>query len=324
MSGGPQILKRFLKVGFGLALCGGVAVIAGPAALENLTHIDYAIAGFAIAATFGITMLSTLRWRGLSIWISDKPIANLGAFYHTYMMSRLGGLVLPRDAAEMGGRFFWLNRFHDVPASQAACAIFLDRVFDFAAVATLLAGSLPFWLGWLNAAQTVYVVLSLVGLSFLVFAVPGKTAEAVFEFITEYLVRLVRKLPFIPEIPESSQLRQVDRRQLIGWWWFSLIKAGFVAARAILIALIFGLDIPSSLLFVVAPLGQLAYAAAITPGALGIFEAGWFGILVFVSVSPEVAGTFILGQRTVMILALLVLSVFSTLASELFKPSLKR
>ena len=80
--------------------------------------------------------------------------------------------------------------------------------------------------------------------------------------------------------------------------------------RLILFAKALNLSIASLLIFLATPVGQFAYLFSFTPGGLGIFEAGWFGILTYGGgVNPQSVSMFVVGQRFLTILLVSVIFI---------------
>lgn len=92
---------------------------------------------------------------------------------------------------------------------------------------------------------------------------------------------------------------------------FSVTKFGCTAGRMVFFAVALSVPISPMLIVLCTPVGQLTYLFAFTPGGLGIFEAGWIGILSLGGVGTGHAMTFVVGQRILTIILIGILATFS-------------
>jgi uncharacterized membrane protein YbhN (UPF0104 family) len=90
-----------------------------------------------------------------------------------------------------------------------------------------------------------------------------------------------------------------------------LAKFVFTAGRLILFAITLNIPISPSLILLGTPIGQLTYLFAFTPGGLGIFEAGWIGILKLANVKTDYAMAFVVGQRVLTVITIGILALLS-------------
>ena len=74
-----------------------------------------------------------------------------------------------------------------------------------------------------------------------------------------------------------------------------------------------GIDLDALQIAAATPIGQLAGMVGVTPGALGIQEAGWLGALAWVGVEAPAIAVFVLGQRLVLTASFGLLSLASWL-----------
>ena len=63
--------------------------------------------------------------------------------------------------------------------------------------------------------------------------------------------------------------------------------------------LAYGINVTISYLVILLgiPVGQLSLLFSFTPGAIGVLEGGWFGVLKVANVPKGIIGNFLVGQR---------------------------
>jgi uncharacterized protein (TIRG00374 family) len=90
---------------------------------------------------------------------------------------------------------------------------------------------------------------------------------------------------------------RIGREVLIKAYIFSIMKYVLTIIRFIFFTKAFNLNIPILVLIFGTPLGQIAYMFSFTPGGIGIFEAGWYGVLKYSGVDSQTGAMFVIGQR---------------------------
>jgi uncharacterized membrane protein YbhN (UPF0104 family) len=76
-----------------------------------------------------------------------------------------------------------------------------------------------------------------------------------------------------------------------------------------------GMTHPWTVFFAGFPITQLSLILAVTPGGLGLFDAGWYGVLLLGGVPNQEALTFVIAQRAYIFLFVLAWAGLSVLLS---------
>lgn len=95
----------------------------------------------------------------------------------------------------------------------------------------------------------------------------------------------------------------------------SVLLNGAIAACFYYIAQAVGLAYPWPLFAAGFPATQLSLVLAVTPGGLGLFDAGWYGVLLLGGVPHQDALTFVIAQRAYVFIFVLIWAGFGTLLS---------
>lgn len=272
----------------------------------------------AVLATIGITVTISIRWGMLANALGGRRVAAWHQYYGAYLLSRTAGFFIPKDIADIGGRSLWLTKKRDMSAARATISVLSDRLLDLIIMAVFLLGCLPYWLGWASEVQALILMIVL-----------GLGSALVVPRLGTFL----QKLRLSSQLNESSEYRErlglseirtalssaLGDHVVLSYrlYLLSLVKFGLTALRFGLFAEVLNLPISLSLILLAMPIGQLSYLLAFTPGGLGIYEAGWYGLLVQGGVLASNAMIFVVGQRILTFAIVLVLTITSQILLHL-------
>lgn len=304
----------------GFALFAAFIYFLNEDSFDKLKNIQWLPAIGALIATLGITGSIAYRWGTIVNTLEKRKAATWLQYYHYFTQSRALGFILPKDLTDFGVRIMWLKKSHQSKLSDASISVFLDRLYDLMIIMVILISILPYWLGLLPVIQTFVLMGILIGLfGFLLIAKQGFLLK-ISGIILNILVKVFSVFPFIKKkIPH--QITLPDFQKTIRWRLYiaSIIKMGFTMARFVAFAYALNVIVAPEIIILGTPLGQLGYLFSFTPGGLGIFEAGWYGILQLAKVSAQSALIFVVGQRLLTILLILILAFSSSLLRVLLK-----
>ena len=306
-------VKHISFLGFGLGLFGLFAYLSGVEGFSRLRHLQLIPLGGALLATLGITGSIAVRWGTLANAVGGKRVARWLDYYHYFIINRVLGFVLPKDITDLVGRSVWLKQSHGLSLSRAGASVVLDRLFDAMTLTMFLVASLPYWLRWVNAAVGIVLMVGFcIVVGFLLFSRHKPLLSGV-EWLMNGALWLIYRVPWFRKRPSNLvlNLNLIDRSVVLRAYLFSVTKFVCVAGRMVFFAVALTVPISPMLLVLCTPVGQLTYLFAFTPGGLGIFEAGWIGILSLGGVKMEHAMTFVVGQRILTIIMIAILAILS-------------
>lgn len=315
-------LRHATSLLIGLALVAVIVYFGSAQSLERLGRLRPAPTLLAFAATVGLTATVASRWGALVNQISGQTVARWRRYYHYFVLSRLLGFALPKDVTDLGSRTLCLNRFHRVPLASAGASVLFDRLFDLGTAAAMFVAVLPYWLGWVSAENAIILMPAMavavgatLGLS------PGVSRAPItlFNWALRTIARFRRQPP-----TAKPPISELERRLVLKLYGLSLLKFALAAGRMALFSAALGLDLDPRLFFLGTPLAQLTYAVAFTPGGLGIYEAGWFGVLRYAGVAAFDATALVIGQRVLTLLMIGVLAGFSQLWTSIAAEPLRQ
>jgi uncharacterized membrane protein YbhN (UPF0104 family) len=105
------------------------------------------------------------------------------------------------------------------------------------------------------------------------------------------------------------------RRVALQAYGITVLRYLLMAARFVAIAQAVGVAVPPLLVFVGIPVAQLGLLLAVTPGGLGMLEAGWLGVLLLAGLPRQDIATLLIGQRAAIFVFIFVLGLLSYLGS---------
>lgn len=313
--GGRRALKTVLQLALlalGILICGALLHFGDLSVLPGPDDLALAPLVGGLATTTGIVLCVALRWGSISNALGGERLATWHEYYFYFVGCQLVSLAVPKDLADLGGRTIWLRQAHKVPIARAGTSVVIDRLCDLFITLIFLVAVAPHWLGLVSAPTAVLLMgcWTLVGFLVLYFrhGVILHRVEQLARWGGGLLARLPGQARLASEIPS---LELIDRGLSVRLFVLSLCKFACVVGSLVLFSLALRVPVPAELLLLGAPVAQVTYLFAFTPGGLGIFELGWFAILTFGGVAAGVASVFVVSQRLITILWLGVLFVLS-------------
>lgn len=309
-------MNRWLRWGLqlvSLVLFGLILWWAGPDAWRqvasgDLEHLFVALGMLGLAG-----MLSAARLQLVAVSIADVPLPAWPRFFHLTMTARALGLIIPRSVSILAGKSVGLRAF-GIPLRRAAWVVLMDNVFDVALLGVLVLPALLFLRGGASTLLLVAIVFS----SVLILAgiIWWFTAERRWRALLQWLGRVPKlgsKLHLDVEstpapLPQGVALQVLALTILLN---AALVLCYYHVGRAV------GLSQSWPLFAASFPITQLSLVLALTPGALGVFDASWYGILLLGGVAQQDALNFVVAQRAYVLVFVLLWAGVSVLLAFL-------
>lgn len=311
-------MNRWLRWGLQLisvVLFGLILWWAGPDAWQQVVagdpqHLILALLMLGLAGT-----VSAARLKLITAGMAGSRLPAWTRFYHLTMTTRALGLVIPRSVSILAGKSVGLCAF-GVPLRRAALIVLVDNAFDICLLGLLAIPGMVLLQGSPSP-------LLLVGLAVcLILILTGIIWWAMAERRWRSLVGWLRRLPrlssalhldaddsFVP-LPQAAAVQALGLSIALN---LALVSCYYHISRAI------GLSQPWAIFAASFPVTQLSLVLAFTPGALGLFDASWYGVLLWGGVPRQEALDFVIAQRAYLFVFVLLwagLSVLLTLLAE--------
>ncbi|MGD1991910.1 MAG: lysylphosphatidylglycerol synthase transmembrane domain-containing protein [Anaerolineae bacterium] len=308
----PRLILQLLSlVLFGLLLWWGGAEAWQQVLTGNLR--DILIAFLLIGA---VSALSALRLRWVACAVAGRNLGSWGQFFYLNMTARAAGLVMPRSLTTFAGKPVALRAL-GMPIKRAVWAVVLDNLLDLLLLGTWTIPGLIFLQDWMSPATTIVLAagLTLVLAGGVRWVIAGGRLSRIFSWL-ERIPRLAAALPIDREAADGALLGHSAVLPALG---LSVLINGMLVIVYHTIARAVGLSIPWPVFAASFPVTQLSLVLAVTPGGLGIFDAGWYGLLVLSGVEQQEALNFVIAQRACVFVYVLIWGGLGALLSLLLE-----
>lgn len=257
-------------------------------------------------------MLSASRLQLIARSMTVQELAPWSRFYYLNMTTRALGLVVPRSLSTLGGKSVALGTL-GLSLRRAIWIVILDNAFDVLLLSAMVGPGLLY----LSKGGSLGRFAVLAG--GLVMALAGGLWWLT---STERFQSLWKRFWHIPWLAHRVQIDLENTASLLLPRW-SMIRAlgltvllnGALAICFYFVAQAVGVSHPWPIFVAAFPATQLSLVLAVTPGGLGLFDAGWYGVLLLGGVPSEQALTFVIAQRAYIFVFVLIWAGFSVLLS---------
>jgi uncharacterized membrane protein YbhN (UPF0104 family) len=311
----PSTLRRravaIAKLLLGVALVGLLLRWLSPdlSALRERAELDVGLLVAAFACTVAATFVTSLRWKVMVEAMGGTRLP-YAVYFHGLAMIKVIGQFTSTLATDLVGRGLALRSAGSARGvGHAMTQAIVERLFDL-----LLPGVLLVWALAIHAAppSDAAVVGSFAGI-LLLFAV---LAALILWPLARVALRLYlaiagwRGTTIDDETRAELLAPPISRTVAAQVGVLSVLRYLTVLGQYWAIAAALGLVIDFRAIASATPLGQLAGIIGVTPGALGIQEAGWAGAFRWLGVLDDPSiGLFVISQRV------LVFAFFALIAA---------
>lgn len=266
-----------------------------------------------LLATFAACAVTSARWRCMAEEALGGTRLPYLVYFHALALTRVLGQVSSTLVMDLVGRGVALRSAGSQRGlGHGVTQALLERIFDLVLPLLMLAWALAAWPGagaTTALAGFVGVCLGFAALAVVLLAPLTRLALACLELLRGWLARRRGRAPPDPTPPVPPVARGLALR--VGL--LSLARYLAVLLQFWAVAAAVGLDLGPLRIAVAAPVGQLAGMVGVTPGALGIQEAGWLGGLRWVGLDAPGIAVFVLCQRLIVTANFAVLALLAWL-----------
>ncbi len=303
-----------------LRLVGGLAVFAGVIAywlpgweqVWDRVNFDLRALALGLAATTVASLVTSARWQVMVEAMGGTALP-YRVYLHTLVLTKVLGQVSSTLVMDLLGRGVLLQQAGSTRGvGHTMTQAVLERLFDILLPALMLLWAVVYAQASYSDNTTVGLF---VGICLVFLVVAGISLWPLSQLALAIYRRLRRSSDDSQKIVDTIKTKTA---YLVGL--LSLLRYLAVIAQFWLVAQAVGVDVSPLTMAAATPVAQLASAIGITPGALGIQEAGWAGALQWLATPAAAIALFVLSQRVVISGYFLAL----TLVTRPWMPKLER
>ena len=272
--------------------------------IRATVSLDYRYFFVALAGTGTATAVGAQRWRLLAELMGGARLP-YAYYYHYLALTRFIGQFTSVAAMDAVGRGVALSAAskEGPRMGQHIGALLVERLLDLLLPLATFAWAIASVKGWL--AVSPWVSLAVLAVVFLAAAIPfldpaTRAVAALFGWVQRLRKRSssVVPLPAPPSLAAKIGLLSLAR--------YACVILQFWATGALA-----GLSLDALTIAYATPVSQLTAFVGVTPGGIGIQDAGWAGALSWLGISGSVIAAYILVTRVAVVCIFAVLSLAS-------------
>lgn len=264
-----------------------------------------------LATTVFHCWVTGVKWRYVTRLTSRGTDLGAGYYFYSALIGLLGQ-VLPLQVAMFAGRSLAL-RFHGkVPLKRGAAAVVYDQFFDLLVPLTMVVPILLAAANVLSPGAGGWLCLTAVGLVGALQALLGAQAIQVLLRPLVLMPRSWKISGLVRSLQEGTSL--TERQTLVTLYALSSLRVANLVFRAWLVGWTLHLDL-SWMVVLFAHCGvTFSLIFAFLPGALGVVEWGWVGMLHLFGVDTIDATHYALSSRLFAVAALVAINLVHAIA----------
>lgn len=291
------------KVFLAILLLGVLAYFGDVSSLIHLPEIKWGFFILIFLCTLFFTLSHNFRWKGIVDHLSDGKGESFFSLYRYLLNGYAFGMVIPLDVSLAGLRSYYLKRSQKLTMSLAIFSVFLDRFLDVIILITMATPSFLFITGVASTKLSMGIVfVSLVGLLGAGYWKKGETFSFLLKGYRIGLLLVFSRLPVLRKwiplqgegIEAACHFDSSSVYLIMGW---NFIKYFFLTLRFYFTGQALGVVFSPIQAFFFIPFIQLSGFVNLTPGGLGVVEAGTYGALVLMGIPKSQILLFVFGQR---------------------------
>lgn len=293
MLNNPKLPRRSAGLFFGLLLFAGIIYfLSGANSFAAIGRIRARHLIFITAITFAINGVSALRWK---FFLAKLGIAEIrwGLLLQNITLAKLSGHTFSETFGDIAVRIHGLHR-EKVGVRGVLFSVAVEKVFEALLLLSILIG----WFVNMAATTAGQINSNYHGLIF-IFVAMMLLSQLPFRVASWWVSRKNGKQKLSQQF-SSSFLPGVQAAAL------SLVKYVLVTFRYAAIFGMLRIDVKPIEVFYGTSFAHLGLIGSITPGGIGLVEAGWTGYLAYLKMPPDAIGQFLLAQRVVVIICIAI------------------
>ena len=313
-----KVLRTILFFFLGLLFLLPLFFLIGKEGWEKIWMANLLYLGLFFLASLIFWGIDSLRWRIILDALAHKKVTGIWNYFVTYAISA----ALGQFVSQLGGFFIArpsiMKQRYELSYKISVFSSIIEKSADLYFVTLLLIPGLLFFFVLDNINQILLATVLSIGIGFILYGLFAHKYTLIVSKAYFLFKKKQRQMSFKQFFREQNHFKM--NYWIIGLW--SVLRYIPLFMRVWFLTLAFGITIPLLFLFFGLPVSQLTMVFAITPGAMGFLEGGWFAVLNMANINQNDIALFLLGQRAVLILFSSITLLFLTFGYPRFFKSI--
>lgn len=278
--------------------------------IQSFKGIRYYYLVMIFLSFFVSVFFSSLRWKMALGRIADISSVTNGFFMYYNALSKVSGKILPY-VGQLAPKVASLKYLYKTPAITTAISVLIDNIFNLLVLILLVASSVLFYFKILSFKFSIAfsgIILILMSLLFIFCRTWVLNALIV---AYNLLYKMALRVPLIRNKIKSFSLDPQNihlfgKGTILKLLYCTYLEFLFYILWIYILAVSLDLNISFSTILIIGPLVFFLTILSSVPNGVGIYELGWFGLLVLMQVDRPNACKFVIAIRISSELALIV------------------
>lgn len=300
----------------------------GSKALDSLRDSHPWYMGAFFVVVFIATLVAALRWATILNWFLGHSGTPFRTYYYSFAFSRVSGIFLPQAVGDLAVRPIIHGLSSSSSHTDALGGSITERILDISLALIMSTPAILFLLGVVSSGWFVILTFLACSLWLLAMFTVGPLLLRWSGFTILNLTYVLRKIGARRFIPVAESCEQFVERinhnaqnssAITRVAALTMLRYALIGGYLVLLAYALRLtDLGFIEVLVALPLAQLAAVIAITPGGIGFIEGGFLGVFAVLGVPIESVMAYLVGQRVLVNLNLLIHGAIGTITHRLF------
>jgi len=299
-------LKLVFGYVFGLAVLGIILYLGGTSAVELAISPNLGFLSLSLLANVAVFAVGSFRWGYITNNIYGKKVISYPRYFSYFVSSRFLGQYISQAGGDFVFKPGMLKQIDGISIKYGLSSIIIEKLYDILFIGILLIPSILYLLNTIDELL-LFMIACLITLFF--FLMLLFQTEKLIKLLTlgvKFFSVILQKIPIINakfqgkfnlQIDNLQRLKILGKKTIIIVFLLTILRFILLISRLFWLSQSLELGIPVHLFLVGVPIAQMALAFAITPGALGFLEGGWYAILTSSGIGEVERSAFLIGQR---------------------------
>ena len=306
--------KKIFFAVLGIAIFFLIILINKEVSWQSLTNLNYKYLALVIVFSYLATSLSAIRWGWIVNTLANKKIIPYRKYIFYYSLGYTLGSFLGQEIVNFSTSAGALL-IEKVSPKKIVNAYIIDKFLNTINLACILWVSVFYFLGLTNEKlSTVLIIISWL-ITYLIISYRKTNFTSLLAYLNNWLQKLANIIPFLKNkgltVDQPEEKIIIEPKILRKMYLVSIAKFILAVTATFYTFKTLNLTIGIIKTMLALPIAQLSIVFAITPGAIGILETGWFILLKLLGFPALEINTFLIGSRVLYYLGIIITFIAS-------------